>query len=77
MIATLEKVVDFYNTGGGVDSNKDPAMKPLNMNDQEKKDLVEFLKALSGEKLTGPEYVWTEAYPTEYPVISDWVNQKN
>ena len=77
MIATLEEVVEFYNAGGGADSNKDAAMKPLNMNDQEKKDLVAFLNALSGDKLTGPEHVWTEAYPTEYPVIADWANQKN
>jgi cytochrome c peroxidase len=26
-------------------------MKPLNLTDQEKKDLVEFLKALTGESL--------------------------
>ena len=28
---------------------KDVFMTPLNLNDQEKKDLVEFLKALTGE----------------------------
>ncbi len=77
MIETLEEVVEFYNKGGGEDSNKNPAMKPLNMTDQEKTDLVEFLKSLSGEPLTGPEYVWSEPYPEEYPVIADWVNQPN
>ena len=77
MIATLEDVIDFYNAGGGADSHKDAAMKPLNMTDQEKKDLLAFLQALSGDKLTGAEHVWTEKYPTEYPVIADWANQKN
>jgi len=77
MLATLEDVVDFYNAGGGEDSNKDSAMRPLEMTDQEKSDLVAFLKALSGEKLTGPEFVWSEPYPDEYPVIEDWVNKRN
>ncbi len=77
MIATLEEVVEFYNQGGGKDSKKDPAMKPLKMSDKEKSDLVAFLKSLSGEKLTGPEYVWSESYPTEYPVIADWNNMPN
>lgn len=77
MLATLEDVVDFYNAGGGEDSNKDPAMRPLEMTDQEKSDLVAFLKALSGEKLIGPEFVWSEPYPDEYPVIEDWVNKRN
>jgi len=77
MLATLEDVVDFYNAGGGEDSNKDSAMRPLEMTDTEKASLVAFLKSLSGEKLTGPEFVWTEGYPEEYPVIEDWVNKPN
>ncbi len=77
MLATLEDVVDFYNAGGGEDSNKSAAMKPLSMSDQEKSDLVAFLQALSGDALTGPEHVWAEAYPEEYPVIEDWINQAN
>ena len=77
MLASLSDVVEFYNNGGGEDSNKDPAMRPLEMSDQEKTDLVVFLESLSGEALTGPEHVWTEAYPDEYPVIEDWLNQAN
>jgi len=77
MIKSLEDVVEYYNVGGGPDSNKDAAMKPLNMSADEKSNLVAFLKSLSGEQLTGPEYVWTEGYPEEYPVIADWKNQKN
>ncbi len=47
---TLEQVIVFYNAGGGVDSFKDPLKKPLNLNEQEQKDLVEFLKSLSGRQ---------------------------
>ena len=45
---TLEQVVAFYNAGGGKDEFKDPLKKPLNLNEQEQKDLIEFLKALTG-----------------------------
>lgn len=48
---TLEEVIEFYNKGGEAVSGKDVFMTPLNLNDQEKKDLVEFLKALTGELL--------------------------
>lgn len=46
----LEQVIAFYNAGGGVDSFKDPLKKPLNLNEQEQEDLVEFLKSLSGRQ---------------------------
>lgn len=50
---TLAEVVAFYNGGGGDVSQsgltKDPLMKPLGLTDAEQGDLVEFLKALSGE----------------------------
>lgn len=57
-LATLEQVVDFYDKGGIKNKNLDETMKPLNLSAQEKKDLVEFLKALSGEgwqHLTAPQ----------------------
>ena len=48
---TLEEVVDFYNQGGGsTGPNKSPLIKPLGLNDAEKKDLVAFLEALSMDK---------------------------
>jgi cytochrome c peroxidase len=53
----LEAVVDFYNNGGKVKKeDKDVqflsgGIKPLDLKDQQKKDLVEFLKAL-----TSPEF---------------------
>lgn len=50
---TLEEMVNFYNNGGRVNEN-DPfspfqsgGIRPLNLSDQHKKDLVEFLKALA------------------------------
>ncbi len=56
---TLEEVVEFYNKGGGEDlthkiygiANKSRRLKPLNLNEQEKADLVAFMESLSGEEL--------------------------
>jgi cytochrome c peroxidase len=48
---TLEEVVDFYNRGGGKNPHLDPLILPLSLTDSDKKDLVEFMKALTGEKL--------------------------
>ena len=46
---TLEEVVDYYDKGGTPNKNLHPLMRKLNLSEQEKKDLVNFLKALSGE----------------------------
>jgi len=48
-LKTLEEVVDLYDKGGTLNKNLDPDIKPLHLTKDEKKDLVEFLKALSGE----------------------------
>ncbi len=48
-LKTLEDVVEFYNKGGISNKNLDERMKPLHLTEGERKDLVEFLKALSGE----------------------------
>ena len=55
--ATLENVIEFYNRGGDVKKNLSPFITPLELTTQEKKDLVEFLKALEGEpiKVTLPQ----------------------
>ncbi len=45
---TLEDVVEFYNGGGEAVTGKDAFMTALNLTDQEKKDLVEFMKSLTG-----------------------------
>ncbi len=77
MLNTLQEVVAFYNHGGGEDSNKSSMMKPLNLTWKEQTDLVEFLMALSGDPLTGPEYVWTTPYPEEYEAIANWREVRN
>ncbi|MEQ6343077.1 MAG: c-type cytochrome [Gammaproteobacteria bacterium] len=48
---TLEEVVDHYNRGGENLENPDPNLKPLNLTDQEKSDLVAFLKSLTGKHM--------------------------
>ncbi|MCU0825284.1 MAG: c-type cytochrome [Leptospira sp.] len=48
---TLEEVVEHYNRGGDDVENLDPNMAKLNLAESEKKDIVEFLKSLTGEQL--------------------------
>jgi cytochrome c peroxidase len=57
---TLEEVVDFYDKGGIENKNLDKTMKKLNLTAEEKKDLVAFLRALSGEG-------WRIEEPTQFP----------
>lgn len=53
-LATLEEVVDHYNNGGKLEQG-DPepggflsgGIRPLDLDEQQKKDLVEFMKALT------------------------------
>ncbi|HXI39390.1 MAG TPA: cytochrome c peroxidase [Bryobacteraceae bacterium] len=57
-LKTLEEVVEYYDKGGMPNRNLDQRIKPLHLTDQNKKDLVAFLNALSGEgwqKITAPE----------------------
>ncbi|KZL05132.1 Cytochrome c551 peroxidase precursor [Pseudovibrio axinellae] len=76
MLASLEEVVEFYNQGGGDDVNKDARLKPLRLKDNEKANLVAFLKSLSGNSFDTPEYVWT-ADDYSYELIEDWKNKHN
>lgn len=46
---TLEEVVEWYNKGGHANAHLSADMKPLNLTDQEKADLVAFMEALTGE----------------------------
>jgi cytochrome c peroxidase len=77
MVKTLAGVVEFYNQGGGKDSQKDSALKPLGLSKTEKANLVAFLESLSGDKLTSAKHVWTKEYPSEYPVIKNWTQVRN
>ena len=50
-LKTLEEVVDFYDKGGIPNKNLDEKIKKLNLTEQNKKDLVAFMKALDGTSL--------------------------
>jgi len=45
---TLEEVIEFFDQGGGNNPHLSPLMKPLGLTAEEKADLHEFLKALTG-----------------------------
>jgi cytochrome c peroxidase len=60
-LKTLEEVVEFYDKGGIPNKNLEPTLRKLNLTAEEKKDLVAFLNALSGEG-------WQDIQePTQYP----------
>ena len=48
---TLEEVIDFFDAGGGSNPNLSSLMKPLGLTPEEKTDLLEFMKALTGAPL--------------------------
>jgi len=48
-VATLEEVVALYDKGGEPNEWLDPKMEKLNLTDQEKADLVAFLRSLDGD----------------------------
>ncbi|SHF20131.1 cytochrome c peroxidase [Ruegeria intermedia] len=73
---TLADVVAFYNEGGGDDPNKDPRLKPLGLSEWEQRKLVAFLESLSGDPLTGPEFV-VEEIDTDYEPIENWLEAVN
>jgi len=47
-LATLREVVDFYDRGGNQNDNLDALMVPLYLSEQDKQDLVAFMRALTG-----------------------------
>jgi cytochrome c peroxidase len=53
--ATLEEVIEFYNVGGGESPNLDPLLRPLGLTDQDKSDLIAFLKSLTGDPIVVEE----------------------
>jgi len=46
---TLEEVVEFYNKGGIKNPHQDNTIIPLELTEQEKKDVVALLRSLNGE----------------------------
>jgi cytochrome c peroxidase len=57
---TLEEVVDYYDKGGNPNPNLHPLMRPLHLSEKDKKAVVSFLKALSGEG-------WQMTEPSSFP----------
>ncbi|HYL76348.1 MAG TPA: cytochrome c peroxidase [Bryobacteraceae bacterium] len=47
-LKNLKDVVEFYDKGGNLNKNLDPDIKPLKLTADEKADLVEFMRALTG-----------------------------
>lgn len=60
-LKTLEDVVEYYNKGGTQNPQLDENIFPLNLTDQQKQDLVTFLK----EGLSSPNY--PEIKPPKLP----------
>jgi len=48
-LRSLKEVIDFYNNGGMTNKNLSVHIKPLKLSDEEKQNLVDFLRSLSGE----------------------------
>ena len=48
---TLIHVMRFYNRGGNANANLDERMRPLNLNDEELNQLVEFMRALTSDEV--------------------------
>lgn len=57
--ATLEEVVDYYDKGGEPNPQLDEEIFPLELTEEQKKDLIVFLK----EGLSSPEYPIVEPPP--------------
>jgi cytochrome c peroxidase len=58
-LKTLEEVVDLYDKGGENNPLLDSGIRPLNLTDQEKADLVAFLKSL-----TSPQFAHVPQTPS-------------
>ncbi len=67
-ILTLEQIIRFYNQGGIANETLDPLIKPLNLSDQEKKDLLAFLKSLTGSNV---QQLISDAYTQPIGDISE------
>ncbi|MET0081276.1 MAG: methylamine utilization protein MauG, partial [Candidatus Thiodiazotropha lotti] len=50
-LSTLHEVVDFYDQGGVPNELLDPLIRPLGLSPQEKSDLVDFMRSLTGSNV--------------------------
>ncbi len=69
VLETLEDVIEFYNSGGGDSENKSPLLKPLELTEDEKFDLLDFLESMSGGeiRITPPELPQYASQSTAIP----------
>jgi len=51
--ATLDAVVEYYDSGGAANPGLDTRLRPLGLTTREKSDLVAFLQSLSGHVRDG------------------------
>jgi cytochrome c peroxidase len=62
-LGTLEAVIDHYASGGALDqANKTPMLRPFTVTEEEKSDLVEFLKSLTDQELLRDPR-WSDPWP--------------
>ncbi len=66
VFGTVEDVIDFYDQGGGDDPKQSPLIQPLNLTEDEKFELAEFLYSLSGSEIR----IQTPKLP-EYQAVGD------
>lgn len=50
-ISSLAEVIDFYDRGGIDNELRDPLLRPLNLSGEEARQLVSFLRALTGDNV--------------------------
>lgn len=49
-VSSLEEVIEHYNQGGSDHMNKSELIKPLGLNEKEKRELISFLRSLTDKK---------------------------
>jgi cytochrome c peroxidase len=54
-LETLDDVINHYDNGGQVHPNKSKLLKPLNLSDKEKQQLISFLKSLTDQEFIDPD----------------------
>ena len=63
-LATLEDVIDHYAHGGKLDHpNKSRILHAFSLTDQNKRDLIEFLKSLTDQELLRDPR-WSDPWPS-------------
>jgi cytochrome c peroxidase len=70
-LATLEDVIEFYDRGGIDNPQKSPLLRPLGLSREEKRELVSFLKSLTGDNVQKLAAEARAAKPDETPPEKD------